>query len=193
MQYDRAFINPNEIPPGSNHFGHLVETYASETNKVADIWTRVPDEQLDYRIHPKSSSVRQILIHQILSERRFFAEFLGFNEPSVELLLPSGEAPRVRAYIDRFVDLARARLEPIAAADEHYWLSETPFFDVHRQRIWIFWRRLLHTAHHRTQVGMCLRQLEIDLPATYGPSADMRWTGADPTITLAAAKRGGTR
>jgi uncharacterized damage-inducible protein DinB len=193
VEYPRTFIHPDEIPPGSNHFGHMVETYASETNKVAQIWTHVPDEHLDFRMHPKSSSVRQILVHQILSERRFFAEFLGFNEPRVELLLPPGENADVQAYVDRFVDLARARLEPLAAADEHYWLSETPFFDVDRQRIWIFWRRVLHTAHHRTQVGMCLRQLQIDLPATYGPTADVSWTGADPTTTLAAAKRGGTR
>ncbi len=193
MHYERTFVHADEIPPGSNHFGHLVETYASETNKVAGIWMHIPDKQLDFQIHAKSSSIRQILVHQILSERRFFGEFLGFSEPRVDTLLPPEGQASVEGYVHRFVDLARARLQPIAAADEHYWLSETPFFDVSRQRIWIFWRRILHTAHHRTQVAMCLRQLGIDLPATYGPTADVSWSGADPTTTAAAAKRGGIR
>jgi hypothetical protein len=64
-----------------------------------------------------------------------------------------------------------------------------PFFDVRRQRIWVFWRRVLHTAHHRAQVGVCLRILEDRVPATYGPTADVTWTGADPTTTLDAARR----
>ena len=66
-----------------------------------------------------------------------------------------------------------------------------PFFDVRRQRIWVFWRRVLHTAHHRAQVGVALRLLEDRVPPTYGPTADVTWTGADPTTTLDAARRTG--
>ncbi|MBA2459856.1 MAG: hypothetical protein H0V43_12995 [Gemmatimonadales bacterium] len=73
-----------------------------------------------------------------------------------------------------------------------FWLGEVPFFDVRRERIWVFWRRVLHTAHHRAQVGVYLRLLEDRVPATYGPTADVTWTGADPTVTLDAARRGRT-
>ena len=97
--------------------------------------------------------MRQILAHQILSERRFFAEFIGLAEPPVETLLPPGDAPGVAAYVERLVALARARLPALAAGDEAFWLAEVPFFDVRRERIWVFWRRVLHTAHHRAQVG----------------------------------------
>jgi hypothetical protein len=64
-----------------------------------------------------------------------------------------------------------------------------PFFDVQRQRIWIFWRRVLHTAHHRTQLSVTLRLLDRPVPATYGPTADVTWTGADPTRSVEAAGR----
>jgi uncharacterized damage-inducible protein DinB len=136
--------------------------------------------------------VRQILVHQILSERRFFAEFVGLAEPAVEALLPPGEAPGVAAYIERLLALALPRLVPLADGDEAFWLAEVPFFDVRRQRIWVVWRRILHTAHHRAQVGLALRLLEDRVPATYGPTADVTWTGADPTTTLDAARRQGT-
>ena len=189
MQYAHTYLPEHDLPQAQPLFQHLVETYASETNKLAAVWSEIRDEQLEFRPHPRSSSLRQVLTHQILSERRFFAEFLGFREPAVEELLPGGETPPVQAYIDRVVALARARLVPMAQAGTEFWLAEVPFFDVRRQRIWVFWRRLLHTAHHRAQVGVCLRMLEDKVPATYGPTADVSWTGADPTTTLDAARR----
>jgi uncharacterized damage-inducible protein DinB len=191
MQYSHEFISEHEVPRAIQPiFQHLVDIYGSETNKVAAVWSELRDDQLDFRLHRRSSSIRQIVTHQILSERRFFAEFIGLAEPPVESLVPPGDAPPVNAYIERLVALARPRLAPLAAANDAFWLTEVPFFDVRRQRIWVFWRRVLHTAHHRAQVGDCLRLLEDKVPATYGPTADVTWSGADPTTTLDAARRG---
>jgi uncharacterized damage-inducible protein DinB len=190
MQYAHAFISERDIPRAKRPIlQHLVDTYASETNKLAAVWSELRGEQLEFQLHPRSSSVRQILAHQILSEWRFFAEFIGLAEPPVESLLPDGDASPVHGYIDRVIALARARLAPLADTDEPFWLTEVPFFDVRRQRIWVFWRRVLHTAHHRAQIGDCLRLLGARVPATYGPTADVTWSGANPTVTLDAARR----
>jgi hypothetical protein len=189
MQYEHQFL-PDAVPRARLPLlQHLVDTYASETNKLASVWSELRDDQLEFRPHTRSSSIRQILVHQILSERRFFAEFLGLAEPEPDVLLPPGNQPSVKAYVERVVGLARSRLLPLAAGDERFWLVEVPFFDVRRQRIWVFWRRVLHTAHHRAQVGICLRLLDAQVPATYGPTADVTWSGADPTTTLDAARR----
>ena len=59
-----------------------------------------------------------------------------------------------------------------------------------RERIWVFWRRVLHTCHHRTQVQTWLRLAGQKVPAIYGPSGDVSWDEADPTNSLEAAKRG---
>jgi uncharacterized damage-inducible protein DinB len=53
----------------------------------------------------------------------------------------------------------------------------------------VFWRRVLHTTHHRTQLTVFLRLLDRPVPATYGPTADETWEGADPTLSVAAAQR----
>lgn len=191
MRYEQTAIEASSVPRASRPlFQHLVDTYASETNKTAALWSELLDPQLDYRPHAKSGSVREILAHQILSERRFFAEFIGLEEPPPGSLLPPGDHPGVAAYRDRYVELAVARLPALAAGDEAFWLGLVPFFDVTRERIWVFWRRVLHTAHHRAQVGVCLRLLEDRVPATYGPTADVTWEGADPTRTVDAAGRG---
>ena len=194
MEYPHEFLPVAELPRTRFPiFQHLLETYLSETNKTAAVWSALGDDQLGFRPHARSSTMRETFTHQILSERRFFAEFIGLEEPPVAGLLPPPDAP-VAAYVDRLVALARPRLGALAGRDEVFWLAQVPFFDVTRERIWVFWRRVLHSAHHRAQIGLCLRLLEDRVPATYGPTADVTWQGADPTrMDAAAERRGPTR
>ncbi len=192
MHYDFVAIPDDQVPIAVDQaFQHLVVTYASETNKTVGIWRAVPDDHLDYKPHDKMNSIRTIMVHQILSERRFFAQFVGTSEPDVADLLPVGDAPPAQVYIDRYVWLAKLRLPQLAAADQHWWLTPRPFFGgLERQRIWTFWRRVLHTCHHRTQVQAWLRLAGLHVPAIYGPSGDVSWSEADPTYSTAAASRG---
>src|SRR5262249_53709481 len=90
MHYDWVAIPDSEVPATTAPpFRHVVETYASETNKTASMWRAVPDHLLDFRPHEKCNTIRTILVHQLLSERRFFAQFVGTQEPPVDQLLPS--------------------------------------------------------------------------------------------------------
>jgi uncharacterized damage-inducible protein DinB len=173
-------------------FQHVLTTYASEVNKTVSVWRAVPDDLLDARPHEKTNTIRTIFAHQLLSERRFFAEFAGLDEPPVEELLPPGEKPAVQEYIDKYVWLAKRRLPQFAAGTTAWWLEERNFFGgLKRERIWVFWRRVLHTCHHRTQVQTWLRLAGHEpVPAIYGPSGDVKWDAADPTYSLEAAKRG---
>jgi uncharacterized damage-inducible protein DinB len=188
MTYEYTAIRPGEIPrAGAPEFQHMLDIYAGETNKMVSVWRAFDEADLDFRPHPRSSSVRQILEHQLLSERRFFAEFLGSVEPPPNGVLPSERSPL--AFASRMEELAAPRLAYMAGKDAGWWLAEAPFFDVQRQRIWIFWRRVLHSAHHRTQLTVYLRLLDKPVVATYGPTADVTWTGADPTVSVDAAGR----
>jgi uncharacterized damage-inducible protein DinB len=192
MRYEFTAIPDSEVPQARDpQFQHLVTTYASETNKTAAMWRAVPEDLLDYKPHEKTNTIRAILEHQILSERRFFAQFVGIDEPPAGELLPTGERPVVQAYLDRYVALAMRRLPQFALADAGWWLEERPFFGgLKRQRIWTFWRRVLHTGHHRTQVQTWLRLAGCHVPAIYGPSGDVRWEEDDPTYSVEAADRG---
>ncbi|HKB04311.1 MAG TPA: DinB family protein [Gemmataceae bacterium] len=196
MRYDWIAIPDSEVPAAADPmFRHVVETYASETNKTASMWRAVPELLIDFRPHEKCNPIRTILVHQLLSERRFFAQFVGTQEPPVEQLLPQGDKPLVAAYIDKYVWLARLRLPQLAAASAVWWAGEMPFFGGwRRQRIWTFWRRVLHTCHHRTQVQAWLRLGGAEfVPAIYGPSTDVTWSEADPTYSLATADRGAAK
>lgn len=188
MDYPRTDIPDSDVPRATDSlFQHLLDTYASESNKVAAVWRCFENADLPWKPDAKSTSVEGILKHQLLSERRFFAEFLGFPELAAAEVLPAAGA--LAPYGERLIAAARKRLDTLASRDAAWWMEEVPFFDATRQRIWIFWRRVLHTAHHRTQLTVYLRQLGRPVPATYGPTADQTWTGADPTSTVEAAGR----
>jgi uncharacterized damage-inducible protein DinB len=188
MSYPHVAITDAEVPLAAVPLlQHLIATYASETNKIASVWHEFRDEDLEYRPHPRSTSVGDLLRHQLLSERRFFGEFLGVPEPPADAVLPARLT--VPSAIERLVTLARPRLDFFAAQPAEWWMTRVKFFDVERDRAWIFWRRVLHTAHHRTQLTVYLRLMGRAVPATYGPTADVTWTGADPTQTAAAAGR----
>jgi uncharacterized damage-inducible protein DinB len=188
IMYNNPAITDSEIPSApARIFQHLLKTYASEANKLNSVWLEFADEDLSFRPHPRSSSVREIMEHELLSERRFFAEFLSLPEPPAAEVLPESRTPA--DYAARMLELSLARLTFLAAQNEEWWLAVVPFFDVQRERIWVFWRRVLHTAHHRSQLTVYLRLLDKQVPSTYGPTADVTWTGADPTRSVAAASR----
>lgn len=188
MNYEDIAIKDAEVPVASNRmFQHLVKTYASEVNKLNSVWHEFTAEDFSFKPHPRSSTVQEIMEHELLSERRFFGEFLGLPEVPAKEVLPDNRTPH--AFAARMVELSRERLHFLAKQNEDWWLAVVPFFDVERERIWIFWRRVLHTAHHRAQLGVYLRMLNKKVPSIYGPTADERWEGADPTSTVAAAGR----
>ena len=188
LPYGHIAIPDSAIPTAADpHVQHVLDTYASETNKVATVWRQFRDDDLGFRPHPRSTTVGDIFKHQLLSERRFFGEFLGAPEPAPNALLPA--AFTAAGAADRLVALALPRLTFLAQQQGSWWLETRPFFDVQRSRAWIFWRRVLHTAHHRTQLTVYLRMMDRAVPATYGPTADVKFEGADPTNSVDAAGR----
>jgi len=186
--YPAHVVAPADIPAANDRrFQHIVDVYASEINKTATVWRAFDDGVLDYRPHPKSTTVADTFKHELLSARRFFGEFLGLPEPDAASVVPTPVA--VGACVGRLGDLARARLPHLAVATHAWWQTPVKFFDVERTREWVFWRRVLHSAHHRTQLTVYLRLLDRPVPPVYGPTADITWSGADPTRTVDAARR----
>lgn len=188
MQYAHVAIPDGAVPCATSPiFQHMLDTYASETNKVISVWHAFEPVDMGFQPHSRSMTVAQVMKHQLLSERRFFGEFLGTPEPRPEAVLPPEVTPE--AFSVRLHELAMPRLGYLAHRDEAWWRERKPFFDVERERMWIFWRRLLHTAHHRAELVVYLRLAGRQVPPVYGPTADVSWEGADPTTSAEAAGR----
>ena len=95
MKYDFIAIPDEEVPQAANRlFQHLVTSYASETNKTVSMWKAVPENCLDFRPHEKTNTTRTIMVHQILSERRFFANLSALrNRPLKDCCLLATNRP----------------------------------------------------------------------------------------------------
>src|SRR5437762_1824132 len=94
MTYAETAIPEASVPRAASPLlQHLLDIYAGETSKTATVWGCFAPADFAFRIHPKSSTVQEVMKHQLLSERRFFAEFLGFSEPPPAEVAPKEETP----------------------------------------------------------------------------------------------------
>ena len=85
MHYDFIAIPDADVPQAVEPvFQHVIQTYASEANKTVGVWRAVPDDLIDFKPHEKTNPIRTILVHQLLSERRFFARFVGTVQPPLK-------------------------------------------------------------------------------------------------------------
>jgi hypothetical protein len=90
VKYDFIAIPDADVPQAVDPtFQRVLATYASETNKTVSVWRAVPDNLLDFKPHEKTNPIRTILAHQLLSERRFFAQFVGTRKKKPGLLTPA--------------------------------------------------------------------------------------------------------
>ncbi len=102
MNYEFIAIPDDQVPQAADPlFQHLITIYASETNKTTSMWRAIKDNLLDYRPHEKTNTIRAILVHRFLSERRFFAQFVGtrhrfaLHEPPQAMLEGCERAARI--------------------------------------------------------------------------------------------------
>ncbi|MBO9151984.1 DinB family protein [Chitinophaga sp. GCM10012297] len=155
----------------------LLKEMASEAETTRKMLAQIPDDQLDYRPHPKSMNIRELATH--------IAEIPGWLSIIIEKdeLDFAGEpyvAPPVSSAKDLLGLFEKSYEEGHAAlknADEGQFskpwtmrageqvLSVAPKSENIRMTF-------CQTVHHRAQLGVFLRLLNVPIPGSYGPSAD---------------------
>jgi uncharacterized damage-inducible protein DinB len=139
---------------------------------------RVPDGKPDWKPHQKSFSLAH-LAQLVAGMPGWIVKTL--NEPSLDLKAQAGYSNQTTsellAVFDKGVAASRAA---IAATTPASWdtdwslkmgdhvLMTMPRKDVVRQHI-------NHIVHHRAQLGVYLRLLDVPVPSCYGPTADEKW------------------
>ncbi|MBM3738632.1 MAG: DinB family protein [Acidobacteria bacterium] len=141
----------------------------------------LPEDKLDWAPHPKSMKLGRLAGH--------LAELPGWGTNTIQLeqldIMPvdgpryTGLAVQSRAQALEALDAnAAGALSALASCEDaslmQPWsllaggrtLMTMPRVAVLRGMV------LSHTVHHRAQLGVYYRLLDIPVPATYGPSAD---------------------
>lgn len=154
-----------------SHYAFLVDSYETEIEKVLSVWSMADDGDLRRRPREGDRRGRNLLehmVHQCASEDGWFTHMFGM--PTGRPTLPSEETRL--GFLRHYADCASVRLAALREKDDAWWETVVPFFEAPRSRAWILVRRIAHTAHHRGQQTMLLRQQGKALHSTYGPTAD---------------------
>ena len=156
----------------------LVE-FTKEAQTTRKMLERLPDGKTEWKPHEKSMSLGRLAMH--LSEiPGFFSaildseEFVGGKPREPRVAHSSAEAlavfdASIAAFTDRLGRLPDARLLDtwrFKVGDRV--ALEAPRIAAIRALV------LSHSIHHRAQLGVYLRLLDVPIPGSYGPSADDR-------------------
>jgi uncharacterized damage-inducible protein DinB len=151
-----------------------LEKEAVTTRKMLE---RVPEDKFDWKPHAKSGTLKWLATH--------VAELPGWVEMTLQTNEldfaqnpykpePINSKEELMAYFDRSLAKGRAALSQatdaqlndmwtLRSGDQVY--STDSKADVLRMAY-------CQTVHHRAQLGVYLRLLEVPIPGSYGPSAD---------------------
>lgn len=155
----------------SSTFAFLVDTYRTEVEKTLGVWSMADDADLHTRPRHgdrRGRNLHEHMVHQCMSENGWFTSMLG-----IEVAGPVLPAVETRGnFLAHYATVANARLVALRGKDDAWWATVVKFFGEDRSRAWVMVRRIAHTAHHRGQQTMLLRQAGKPLHSTYGPTAD---------------------
>jgi uncharacterized damage-inducible protein DinB len=156
----------------------MLEELREETSITRRVLERVPAERLAWKPHPKSMSLGQLALHvasipgnlaKLVQLEEFDAAQANFQPP-----VPA-DLKEIHSALDQSVRVAEEYLAGMtdreAAAIWRLTLRGKEVFGKPRLKVL---RSILlnHWYHHRGQLSVYLRLLEIPVPVIYGRTAD---------------------
>lgn len=154
----------------------LIQEFEMEAATTRRVLARVPADKFDWQPHPKSMSLGKLAMHVasapgFISTWAIPSSFTFTGEPAP---VPTS-AEDVLAAHDRGVATVKDSLGRIGDADlGSMWSANAGGKTLMTMPKAALLRALLmnHTYHHRGQLSVYLRLLDIPVPSIYGPSAD---------------------
>jgi len=159
--------------PLADAFLNEIDQEARTTQRVLE---RVPEDKLTWKPHPKSHTLGQLAMHVAVAQG-FLAGAAAQDVFKFEGRQPAQPKTK-KEILDAFANSTAAAKENLKKLDDARLLSEWQG-EVNGKKVLsmprvAFVRAIVmnHTYHHRGQLSVYLRLLEVPVPSIYGPSAD---------------------
>jgi uncharacterized damage-inducible protein DinB len=154
----------------------LIAELSQEAETTRRVLERVPEDRLSWKPHPKSMSLGQLALH-IAGLPGGLADLLSESEREVPTVpLPeAGSGAEILATLEESVGKAEAKLEEWTDADlaADWRMTRDGETVLTLPRIGMVRAIMLnHWYHHRGQLLVYLRLLDVPVPVVYGPTAD---------------------
>ena len=155
----------------------LLKEMDEEAQTTRKMLERVPNDKLDWQPHPKSMTVRNLASH--IAELPMWVSMtintdeLDFAANPYESIPVSSAADLValleKSLIDGRASLATTNEDELK---KHWTLRNGDTIYSVRTKYEVIRMSYCQTVHHRAQLGVFLRLLDVPIPGSYGPSAD---------------------
>jgi uncharacterized damage-inducible protein DinB len=154
----------------------LIQELEQEAKTTRRVLERVPGDKLAWKPHPKSMSLGQLALHvattpggvaEITQKNPFPApQFTQPSATSAAELVPTLEqsVARAKEILRAMDDASLTTIWRVMDGDRE--VMAVPIGGVLRSIM------LNHWYHHRGQLSVYLRELNVPVPSIYGPSAD---------------------
>ncbi|WP_316746866.1 DinB family protein [Pedobacter gandavensis] len=155
----------------------FLEELAQESETTRKMLAIVPAEKFDWQPHPKSMKLRALATH--VAELPTWITY-GVTTDGLDFAIVPYEPKIINTHAElmaHFEESLKDSTSHLSAAKEEI-LSE-PWILRNGEQIYSTFTKgslIRHTLsqiiHHRAQLGVFLRLLDIPIPGSYGPSAD---------------------
>ena len=156
----------------------LLAEIKQEAPNTRKILASVPFDQMEWKPHEKSMTIGKLAVHIAENLRWVWyiieSDFIDFANRPFSPSVVSTTAELLSVFDEHYTK-AIATLENVSdEALEKKWIvksGETIFMEPIKKDAIRGWA-ISHTIHHRGQLSVYLRLLDIPVPGMYGPSAD---------------------
>ncbi|RQP18838.1 DinB family protein [Parapedobacter defluvii] len=137
----------------------------------------VPEDRFDWAPHPKSMTLKRLATHLAEIPAWFTLavdqDVLDFNEGSYQPT-PIKSNADLLALLEKSYYTGKSALErlPEALLDKPWIMRGGEVVYLDTTKYGMIRHAFSQTIHHRAQLGVFLRLLDIPIPGSYGPSAD---------------------
>ncbi|HEX7880729.1 MAG TPA: DinB family protein [Candidatus Eisenbacteria bacterium] len=167
------------MSPAARRIDPMITELEHESAATKRLLESVPADKLEWRPHPKSMTLGQLANHLagIPGNISRFLEVDEFDAATVSFTPPQPTArDEILRNFEESLATARSRMNELddtrAGGPFRFHRGGVEIFTIPKEAVM---RNMLlnHTYHHRGQLTVYLRLLEIPVPATYGRSADV--------------------
>ena len=155
----------------------LLPEFDREISITRRLLERVPDDRLSWKPHPKSMSLGGLATH--LSNLPWWGEMTltqsEFDTAANGRQADATSRSQILETFDRNASATRAALSGKSDAEFMApWALKNGSQTIFSMPKAVVWRSfvLSHLVHHRGQMSVYLRLLDLPVPSIYGPSAD---------------------
>ena len=155
----------------------LLKEMEQEAQTTRKMLSRIPNDKYDWKPHEKSMEIRRLAVH--IAE---LPTWVSMTLTTTELdFATSPYSPEpiqstndLLAYFEKCLADGKAHLEAASEAElDNMWTlrnGDTIFLTASKAEF--IRATYCQVVHHRAQLGVYLRLLNIPIPGSYGPSAD---------------------